>query len=145
MRRASQLLPLLLLSAVLLLLPSRFTEDAQLQEPTAIIGQEVLDILQTEGEVDVLISLKGPDIPFTEWTTELRRQNAAERAASVLSVLTPSDFTLLHQFEISAALSGRLTESGLEKLANHPDVVAVGFNGGLFIPGRERIDEKTVP
>ncbi len=121
---------LLVLAAVLLFVPGRFAGETQrLQEPTAFIDPALLEALETQAEVEVLISLKNPDFPMAEWTTELRRQNAAERAARVLSVLTPSDFTLIHQFEISAALSGRLTESGLEKLATHPDVAAVGMTG----------------
>lgn len=118
---------LLVLAAALLFLPGRFSGDAQLQESTAVFDPALLEALETQGQVEVLISLKTLDIPLAEWTTELRRQNAAERAASVLSVLTPSDFTLVHQFEISAALAGHITNTGVEKLATHPDVAGVGM------------------
>ena len=50
----------------------------------------------------------------------------------MLSVLTPSDLNLIHQFEISAALSGRITESGVAKLATHPDVVHVALDRKVF-------------
>ena len=120
---------LLVLAAALLFLPGRFGGEAQLQEPTAIIDPALVEALETQAEVEVLISLKPLDIPLAEWTIELRRQNAAERAARVLSVLTPSDFTLIHQFEISAALAGHITKTGVEKLATHPDVAAVGMVG----------------
>ena len=36
---------------------------------------------------------------------------------------------LTHQFEISAALAGRITQSGLAKLAVHPDVFGIGMDG----------------
>ncbi len=42
MKRRTQLLALLLLSAVLLLLPVRFGGEAQLQEPTVVIDPAAL-------------------------------------------------------------------------------------------------------
>ena len=124
---ASQLSAIALVALIIVLAPGRFTGEAQLQEPTAVIDPALTEALQIQTEAKVMISLKTPDVPLAEWTTELGRQNAAERSASVLPVLTPSDFTLIHQFEVSAALAGHITESGVEKLATHPDVAAVGM------------------
>ncbi len=103
------------------------------QTPTATIDPAIWEALETETEVEVLISLRELDLPMSQWTTDLRRQHAAEFQASVLSVLTENDFVLTYQFEISAALGGLITRSGLEKLAVHPDVVAIGMVGlGTF-------------
>ena len=132
------IMALLVLTAGVLLLTGRFGGDDPLQASTAIFDLEastaiidpaVLEALETETEVYVLISLREPDGPISDWTTELRRQNTAEVQARVLSVLTENDFVLTVQFEISAALAGRITQSGLDKLAVHPDVVGIGIDG----------------
>ena len=47
--------------------------------------------------------------------------------------MTPSDFTLIRQYEAAAALFGRVTLTGVEKLATHPDVVGVGINVRLDV------------
>ncbi len=130
---ALTVLGLLALAAVLLFLPGQSGGEAQLQEPTAVIDPALLEALETQAEVEVFIYLKELDLPIAEWTTEMRRQNAAERQARVFSVLTDSDFTLIHQFEISPALSGYITKSGVQKLANHPDVVGVGLIPEAFL------------
>lgn len=130
---ALTVLGLLALAAVLLFVPGRFAGEAQLlQEPTAFIDPALLEALETQAEVEVFISLKELDLPITEWTTEMRRQNTAERQARVLSVLTDSDFTLIHQFEIAPALSGRISKSGVQKLASHPDVVDIALDVKVF-------------
>ncbi len=128
-RRMPAVLSLLLVGLVLIL-PGCFAGDTQ-DEPTAIIGPGVLEALETETEIDVLISLGGLDIPVEEQTTEDKRRNASERQARVLSVLTASDFTLNRKFEISAGFTGRITKDGLQKLATHPDVTAIALNGAL--------------
>lgn len=124
------ILALLLLTAGAVLLSGRFSESDQLQASTAIIDPAIWDALETETEVEVLISLRELDGPISEWTTELRRQHAPEVQASVLSILTEDEFVLTHQFDISAALAGLITKSGMEKLAVHPDVVGINLNAG---------------
>ena len=107
---------------------------SQAQVSTVFVGPEVWEALEEQRSVSVLIGLREPDVPLAERTTDLRRQNSATRQARVLASLTASDFTLEKQLEISAALSGEITQSGLEKLAVHPDVVSIGLNccGGAF-------------
>ena len=68
-----------LVALIVVLAPGRFTGEAQLQEPTAIIDPALTEALQTQAELEVLISLKQPDIPATERTTEVKRQNTADR------------------------------------------------------------------
>ena len=93
----------------------------------------MLEALETQAEVEVFISLREPDLPIAERTTEMRRQNTAERQARVLSVLTASDFTSTREFDIVAGLFGRITLTGVEKLASHPDVVGIGIDRPVFI------------
>ncbi len=119
---------LLLLTAAVLLLTGRFSGDDPLQASTARIDPAIWQALETETEVDVLISLRELDGPISEWTTELRRQNTAKVQGRVLSVLTENDFVLAIQYKISAALAGRITKSGMEKLAVHPDVVGINLD-----------------
>ena len=126
----------LLLVATLALVPGRFAGEAQLQEATAFIEPAVHDALQAEVEVEVLIGLKQPEVPLAEATLTELQQNAAARQARVLAVLAPSDFTLIRQYEAAAALFGRVTLTGVQKLATHPDVVGVGINVRLDITAR---------
>lgn len=123
------IMALLVLTAGVLLLTGRFSGGDPLQASTAIIDPAIWHALETEHEVAVLISLRELDGPISGWTTELRRQHAPEVQAGVLSVLNENDFVLTHQFEISAALAGRITQSGLAKLAVHPDVFGIGMDG----------------
>ena len=124
-RRMPAVLSLLLLVGLVLILPGRVTGDVQLQEPTANIGPGVLEALEHESEVRVHISLTRLDSPLVEQTSEMQRQHAADVQATVLAVLSPADFTLLYQFELTAALSGMITQSGLQKLATHPAVTSI--------------------
>ncbi len=96
----------------------------------AAIDPNVIEGLEAQSQVEVLISLKGPDAPIEEWTRELQETNAAERQARVLAELSDKDFTLQHLLEATAALSGFLTKSGLDKLANHPDVTGIAMASG---------------
>ena len=137
-RIPSLLILLLLVGFALgaLFLTVRSAGEAQLQEATVFIEPAVLDALETESEVEVLIGLKQPEVPLAEATLTELMQNAAERQARVLAVLTPSDFTLIRQYEAAAGLFGRITLTGVQKLANHPDVVSVGINGSIDITAR---------
>ena len=126
------ILALLLLTAGVLLLTGRFSGGDQLQASTALIDPAIWQALETETEVEVLISLGNrvdPHLPTEEWRTALRGWSTASLQARVIAVLTEDDFVLLNQHEISPALYGRIRLSGLEKLAVHPDVLAVGMVG----------------
>ena len=129
-------LPFLIIALLLLtagvLLTGRFSGEDQLQASTAIIDPAIWEALETEHEVAVLISLGNrvdPHLPTEEWRTALRGWSTASLQARVIAVLTEDDFVLLNQHEISPALYGRIRLSGLEKLAVHPDVLAVGMVG----------------
>ncbi len=77
-------------------------------------------------------------VPIAEWTEELvlgidwdvRAQHAQEVQANVRSALGPEDATDVTGFKTMPALGANITASGLEKLRNHPDVVAIGRSAG---------------
>ena len=137
-RRQLLVLVLVLLALAGVLLAAACGGDSTKPEPTmaiinpeastAIIDPAIWDALETETAVDVLISLRELDLPMSQLTTELRRQHAADIQATVLSILTENDFVLAIQYEISASLAGRVTRSGMEKLAVHPGVVGIGLD-----------------
>ena len=116
-----------------------FPPEAQLQEPTtADIDSRLSPVIERDGAVKALISLRDLDelvaVPISEWTKELllgidwdlRAQHAREVQASVRSVLGLEDAREVTGFQTIPALGATITASGLEKLRNHPDVVAIG-------------------
>ncbi len=118
----------LIVVGVVLSLSAGEDDAGPAQGSTVVVGQSVWEALEEQPSVQVLIGLRQPDVPLAERTTDLMRQSTAERAARVLAELTEDDFVLIHQFEISAALGGNVTRSGVKKLAAHPDVVSVGLS-----------------
>ena len=122
------ILAALIVAGVVLSLTGGAESGFQPQGSTVVVGQSVWEALEEQPSVQVLIGLRQPDVPLAERTTDLMRQNTAEVAARVLAELIEDDFVLIHQFEISAALGGNVTRSGVEKLAAHPDVVSIGLS-----------------
>ncbi|MCH8065509.1 MAG: dockerin type I repeat-containing protein [Chloroflexi bacterium] len=135
-RRRLGVLVLLLLTAGVLLLTGRFSSQAQAEKPGGIIQPDVLAALQESSEVRVIISLAGLALPSSgpvdsaAWD-EYRRQLAAVQDR-VLEKLAPADFTLTARYSVAPALAGRITESGVEKLRGHPDVIIVSFDFPVF-------------
>ena len=107
---------------------SGFTERAGLQQAGGVIEPGVLVALQEDSEAAVLISLVPPAAPLDEVSLTEMQQNTAQRQASVLSVLTASDFTGIYQYSVVPALAGRITTAGVEKLAAHSDVLSVALD-----------------
>ncbi len=120
--RAGVVLVLLALAGLGLTLASLRRE---VEHPTTVVGPGVLEALERQPDVEVDIALRRPIIPFVEQTTAYMRKYSADTQARVLSAVTAGDFTLIYQFPLSPFLSGRITASGLKKLASHPDVVAI--------------------
>ncbi len=95
-----------------------------------IVDPGVWEALEDDPNVEVLISLRASDLPIGEWTPETMAEHADNVQASVLSVLTPEEFTLEVQFEITPAVYGLISQSGVEKLSTHPDVVHIARGDG---------------
>ena len=131
------ILVLLLLAVGVLLLPGRFSSHAQAEGPGGVIQPDVLVALQESSEVDVIIHLVAAALPppgqlDPATLDEYRRQLAAVQDR-ILAKLTPADFTLTVRFSVVAALAGRITESGVEKLRGHTDVKTVFIDFDLFL------------
>ncbi len=124
-------LALLVLAAGALLLAGRFSSQAQARGSDGIIHPDVLEALQESSEAAVLISLAGLPLPPSPSDAaafdEYRRQLAAVQDR-ILAKLTPADVTLTTRYSVSAALAGRITASGVEKLRGHPDVKIVSID-----------------
>jgi hypothetical protein len=109
---------------------------AQSGQPQAQVGQEVVDLLQTQAEVPVVIALASPPtleaLPLEPGPVDvaaLQREIGSIRDG-VLASVGPSDFTLHHQFEAVPVIMGAVTKSGLEKLLAHPDVRRIDVDAG---------------
>ena len=64
------------------------------------VGQEVIDALQTTGEVDVVIKLADPASMMIPHPDLLMSRNAiADLQQGVLSALIPSDFRVRHRYK----------------------------------------------
>lgn len=93
--------------------------------PSAVIDPRVWDRLEREEELTVYISLRKPGTPLLEQTVEERVQHAHAVQESVLRSLTADDFSVTHRFPVTAGLGGRINTTGVEKLAQHPDVLSI--------------------
>ena len=93
-----------------------------------IIDPNVYELLEQDGEVKVLVSLRNLPGPVSEWDLAERDVHTAQMRANVLSVLTEDDIREPWESK-GSAIGGYITASGLEKLRTHPDVIAVGAVG----------------
>jgi subtilisin family serine protease/subtilisin-like proprotein convertase family protein len=64
--------------------------------------------------------------PTRQATEDQRRAAVADAQDRVLSKLAPDEFQLVYRYANFAALTGRVTAAGLNKLAFDPDVASVG-------------------
>ena len=66
---------------------------------------------------------------WESWDWDVFEQLSAEVRARILADLGPEDFVLLGEFR-GPAFGGDISASGLEKLRNHPDAVAINWAWG---------------
>ena len=104
--------------------------SATTSESDVLVDPALLDALEQASEVEVLVSLKPPDIPAEERTVEIRSQDFEERLTRVLDDVDESDFEVLIESEQSGALTGMLTRDGLAALREHGDVEGVALARG---------------
>ncbi|OHB69325.1 MAG: hypothetical protein A2W23_03725 [Planctomycetes bacterium RBG_16_43_13] len=117
----------LMLVIVLALLDARIVYAQAMEK----VGQEVIDALQTTGEVNVVIKLADPASMRVPHPDLLISRNAiADLQQGVLSALIPSDFRVKHKYKYVSALSGKATLAGLTKLSADPNVVKIDLDVG---------------
>jgi hypothetical protein len=114
------------------LLATTFTPTLAQAPPgsTAVVDPKVYEELakSDDGTAYVVVLLKAnPLLP-----REMRQQQQALVATAqdrVLATLEPSEFRPVYRYRNFAALTGRVSSSGLVKLAAHADVEVVGVEG----------------
>jgi subtilisin family serine protease len=90
------------------------------------VGQSVVEALQQGNEVEVDIALRAPPaLGARPIDVEALTNQIAELQDGLLAGLAPADFRLGHRFISIPALTGTVTQSGLNKLAAHPAVLMV--------------------
>lgn len=124
-KRAIVLMAVLTIALVGLIVLGPMAQDVPAQAPTALIDPRITEVLTAEGQANVFISLNDVDLPISQWTPQLTRQDAIERQARVMSQLTPDDILVTRDFEGAPAIAASLMRSGLDKLASDPDVAAI--------------------
>ena len=137
------IMALLVLTAGVLLLTGRFSNQAQAEEPGGIIQPDILTALQESSEVDVIINLVAVALPppgqLDPATLDEYRRRVAAVQDRILAKLTTVDFTLTIRYSITTALAGRITKSGVEKLRGHPDVELVVIDREVSVDPIEAI------
>ena len=103
-----------------------FWADWDQNDGAALIdAQNVYDQFGVDGWAEVIVSLFEPVElrKTTDWTSPesvaVLREEIDERQDSVLSTLTPAEFTLRHRFENQTGFSGEVKSSGLSKLLSN--------------------------
>ncbi|MBR9691260.1 S8 family serine peptidase, partial [Candidatus Woesearchaeota archaeon] len=96
------------------------------------IEQEVIETVEREKRAKVIVILKKSDKPKAAFTTSAKKQRiitikqeVKSRQNKVLSNINAKDFELKHKYETTSALSGFVTQTGIEKLEADPDVERV--------------------
>ena len=96
------------------------------------VRPEVAAALGRQSEVAVIVSLKETRPLQAPPNVGSLVRDARAKQGRVLSALSASDFTLTRRYQAVPALAGRITASGAEKLAGHPDVVSIGIDGEVY-------------
>lgn len=105
-------------------------DGSDAERSTAFVDPAVWEALEEQADVEVYIALRELDVPLAEQDAEMRKAHAASVQASVYSALSSDDFDTTYQFRDTAALTGRITKSGVALAAALPDVL------GIIIPGQ---------
>jgi len=131
-RLALVLLLLIVLASAILLLVGLGISAAEPGSDQTKVRPEVLGELEQQPDVAVIISLNEKRPAVAPLNVPALVQDAAAKQKRVLSTLATSDFTLTRQYQAVPAIAGRITARGVEKLADHPDVVSIDIDGEVY-------------
>ena len=93
------------------------------------VRPEVSAVLQARAEVSVIVSLREPPaLRARTINIGILEAQVAESQQRVLSVLARNEFKTLRQYQAVPALAGIATATAIDKLAAHPEVMAVTLN-----------------
>ncbi len=130
---------LVCLFCVTIALAAFSTRGSSAQEITAEVGSDVAISLEAEDEVRVIIALWEPEaIVENERLTSNTTAEVSDIQTAVIEDLSPSEFSVLHQYASISALTGIInSKSTLNSLARHPYVRMIDLDtsgrGGLEI------------
>ncbi|HIH17511.1 MAG TPA: S8 family serine peptidase [Nanoarchaeota archaeon] len=121
-------------------------DDIQVQEDVQIdmqiysskVEQEVLDQIRDNGSAMVIVELDGGNLDFS--SLERLREIVEENQDAVLSTLSAEDFDIEVRYKVISGFSGKVTYSGLKKLAENILVKKI-YGGKFFYP----LLEESVP
>lgn len=132
-KRCALILGLILIGIILIHLSS-----AQI-----IVDSEVEELLKTQNEVDVIVILKADNIVSdysssihnpeerTNWIEDITKQ-VDEVQDKVIPFLSEDDFKVEHKFHSSPDFSGWITQKGLNKLIENPNVIRIVKNAVIY-------------
>ncbi len=103
------------------------TSGAPSSEPRKV-RPEVTAALEQQPDVAVIVSLRETGPLSTPVDVAKLVREVTAKQDRVLSGVTASDFSLTHRYEAVPGLAGRITASGVQKLAAHPDIVSIGID-----------------
>lgn len=97
--------------------------------PRPVVGDAVHAALRENQSVAVVVALREPD---SVASLEARISDIGATRDSVLARLTRADFTLTYRWSGVAGLAGRVSASGVAKLARDPDVLRVDLDVPIY-------------
>jgi subtilisin family serine protease len=98
------------------------------------VRPEVLEALTQQLDARVIVSLREPTgLRATPLEIASVKRQVAGLQNQVLTSLAPGEFRLTYRYEATPALAGSVSPGGLDKLAAHPDVVAVSLDTDVHV------------
>ena len=107
---------------------SGFSGIRHASEPRKV-RPEVSTVLQAQTEVSVIVSLREPPaLRAPTLDIGILEAQVAESQQRVLSALAAGEFSTTYRYRAVPALAGIATTTAIDKLAAHPEVIAVSLN-----------------
>lgn len=103
--------------------------EATVAQETPPLNADILEAIEETGVAKVIVALR----PSTAANTlQAQVQQLGRTQMQVLSSLLDKDFQLLHRYWTIAGFSGVVTEEGLERLQNNPQVLAISLDMPVY-------------
>jgi len=113
-----------------------------IKEPSMKIESQVYEKLEEEEEAHVIIVLKDKRMSLTtmekgvlkidEEALEVKKGLVKAAQDNVLSTLTRSDFRLEHKYKVTSTITGFVTDKGLQKLKDDPNVESIYIDRKVY-------------
>ncbi|MBL7101042.1 MAG: S8 family serine peptidase [Nanoarchaeota archaeon] len=129
MKRGLIIVSFLILLSLYLLNPSStgFSTGFSTAIETAAVDEEVLDTLDKNDKASVIVVLKeSKTVKQKGFIISLIKTKSSKQ--KVLSTLSGNEFKKKHEYSIITGFSGEVTEEGLEKLRQDPNVEKIYFD-----------------